>query len=309
MMNVQNECGLEFRKFNRFYTDVLGFLNEHIYDSPFSLTETRILFEIYNTTHCTAKNIQEKLDLDGGYVSRIIKKFEKEKIIYKEKCKDDGRNHLLHVTNHGEVIYRELEKKANLQVEYLLESLNHNQQQKLVDSMNTIQTILSHSFKEKEEEKSISIRSYYTSEDVKNMIEQQWLFYNQVHKWDRNFLSYLHETFNADIERIWIAEISGQFAGCIGLVNDAAKVGQLRWFLVNPSFHKKGVGTQLINSLIQYCKDHNYERIFLWTVSDMITARPLYKKFGFKIVEKQEEKSLWGSVLIEERWDLELENK
>ncbi|WP_124052245.1 bifunctional helix-turn-helix transcriptional regulator/GNAT family N-acetyltransferase [Priestia endophytica] len=309
MMDVQNECGLEFRKFNRFYTDVLGFLDEHIYDSPFSLTETRILFEIYNTTHCTAKNIQEKLNLDGGYVSRIIKKFEKEKMVYKEKCQNDGRNHLLHVTNHGEVIYRELEKKANLQVEYLLESLTHDQQQKLVDSMHTIQTILSHSFKEKEGEKSVSVRSYYTSEDIKNIIEQQWLFYNQVHKWDSSFLSYLHETFNTDIERIWIAEINGQFAGCIGLVNDTAKVGQLRWFLVNPSFHKKGVGTQLIKSLVEYCKEHNYKRIFLWTVSDMITARPLYKKFGFEIVEKQEEKSLWGSVLIEERWDLELENK
>ncbi len=149
MIDVQSKCGLEFRKFNRFYTDVLGFLNEHIYDSPFSLTETRILFEIYNTSNCTAKNIQERLDLDGGYVSRIIKKFEKEKMIYKQKCKDDGRNHLLYVTSHGELIYKELEKKANQQVEYILGSLDHDQQQKLVASMNTIQEILSTSFKEK----------------------------------------------------------------------------------------------------------------------------------------------------------------
>jgi len=137
MINVQSECGLEFRKFNRFYTDVLGFLNEHIYDSPFSLTETRILFEIYNTSNCMAKNIQEKLDLDGGYVSRIIKKFEKEKMVYKQKCKEDGRNHFLYVTEHGELIYKELEKKANQQVEYILKNLDHTQQQKLVASMNT----------------------------------------------------------------------------------------------------------------------------------------------------------------------------
>ena len=244
MINVQSNCGLEFRKFNRFYTDVLGFLNEHIYDSPFSLTETRILFEIYNTSNCTAKNIQERLDLDGGYVSRIVKKFEKEKMVYKQKCKDDGRNHLLYVTSHGEWIYKELEKKANQQVEHILGSLDHNQQQKLVASMNTLQEILSASFKEKDVE-AVSVRSYYTSDDINNMIEQQWLFYNQVHKWDNSFLSYLQETFNADIERIWIAEIKREFAGCIGLVNDSNKVGQLRWFLVNPSFHKKGIGSQL----------------------------------------------------------------
>ncbi|MCG0041038.1 GNAT family N-acetyltransferase, partial [Escherichia coli] len=83
---------------------------------------------------------------------------------------------------------------------------------------------------------AVSVRSYYTSDDINNMIEQQWLFYNQVHKWDNSFLSYLKETFNADIERIWIAEINREFAGCIGLVNDGNKVGQLRWFLVKPSF-------------------------------------------------------------------------
>ncbi|WDL87304.1 helix-turn-helix domain-containing GNAT family N-acetyltransferase [Priestia aryabhattai] len=308
MIDVQSECGLEFRKFNRFYTDILGFLNEHIYDSPFSLTETRILFEIYNTNNCTAKNIQERLDLDGGYVSRIIKKFEKEKMIYKQKCKDDGRNHLLYVTSHGELIYKELEKKANQQVEYILGSLDHDQQQKLLATMNTIQEILSTSFKEKGEE-AVSVRSYYTSDDINNMIEQQWLFYNQVYKWDNSFLSYLQETFNADIERIWIAEINREFAGCIGLVNDGNKVGQLRWFLVNPSFHKKGIGSQLINSLVQYCKELDYARLFLWTVSDMVTARLLYEKFGFKIKEVQEKKSLWGATLIEERWDLELRGK
>ncbi|MBU3569199.1 MarR family transcriptional regulator [Priestia aryabhattai] len=308
MIDVQSECGLEFRKFNRFYTDILGFLNEHIYDSPFSLTETRILFEIYNTNNCTAKNIQERLDLDGGYVSRIIKKFEIEKMIYKQKCKDDGRNHLLYVTSHGELIYKELEKKANQQVEYILGSLDHDQQQKLVATMNTIQEILSTSFKEKGEE-AVSVRSYYTSDDINNMIEQQWLFYNQVYKWDNSFLSYLQETFNADIERIWIAEINREFAGCIGLVNDGNKVGQLRWFLVNPSFHKKGIGSQLINSLVQYCKELDYARLFLWTVSDMVTARLLYEKFGFKIKEVQEKKSLWGATLIEERWDLELRGK
>nr|WP_026682108.1 helix-turn-helix domain-containing GNAT family N-acetyltransferase [Priestia megaterium] len=307
MNNEQNECGFELRKFNRFYTEILGFLNEHIYDSPFSLTETRILFEIYNTRNCTAKHIQEKLDLDGGYVSRIIKKFEMEKMIYKQKCKDDGRNYHLYVTNHGELIYKELEKKANQQVGYILEGLEDGQKRRLISSMNTIQEILSHSFQDKEE--AVTIRSYYTSEDIKNMIEQQWLFYSQVYKWDKSFLAYLHETFDSEIERIWIAESCGQFAGCIGLVNDGSETGQLRWFLVNPAFQKKGVGTQLIKSLVQYCKEHNFERIFLWTVSDMVTARPLYKKFGFEITEEKEEKSLWGSTLIEERWDLDLRTK
>ncbi|BFH15501.1 helix-turn-helix domain-containing GNAT family N-acetyltransferase [Paenibacillus melissococcoides] len=305
MTRKQEKFGTEFRTFNRFYTDVLGFLNEHIYDSPFSLTETRILYEIYTTPNCTAKYIQERLDLDGGYVSRIIKRFEKEKMIDKHKCKEDGRNHLLYVTDHGKLIYKELEKKANQQVGYILENLNLEEKQKLVSSMNRIQEILSDSAFVKKE-KSVSIRSYYTSEDVKNIIEQQWTYYHKVCKWDEGFLKYLYETFDAEIERIWIAERNRQFAGCIGLVNSGPRVGQLRWFLVKPVFQKQGVGSQLIHSIVDYCKNHNYERIFLWTVRDMLNARFLYQKFGFEMTEEQEEKTLWGTRLVEERWDLEL---
>lgn len=295
---------LAFRQFNRFYTDILGFLNEHIYDSPFSLTETRILYEIYNTADCTAKIIQERLDLDRGYVSRIVRKFEEEGFIYKQKCREDGRNHFLYVTASGESIYKSLEKKANQQVEYILERIDKEKQEKLVRSMETIQHILQHSFYDKES--PISIRDYYTSEDVKNIIEKQRLFYAESHGWDDTFLSYLYDTFKADIEKIWVAESGNQFAGCIGLVNDDEKTGQLRWFLVDPSFQRKGVGSRLIKALVQYCKENGYERIFLWTVRDMSTARPLYKKNGFEITEIHEEKPLWGSNLIEERWDLEL---
>lgn len=95
MKTRESSVGLKFRKFNRFYTNVLGFLNEHIYDSPFSLTETRILFEIYNTPNCTAKALQDKLGLDRGYVSRIVKQFEKEDLIYKQRSKDDARHHYI----------------------------------------------------------------------------------------------------------------------------------------------------------------------------------------------------------------------
>lgn len=120
----ESTAGLKFRKFNRFYTNVLGFLNEHIYDSPFSLTETRLLFEIYNTPNCTAKALQDKLGLDRGYVSRILKQFEKENLIYKQKSKDDARHHYIYVTETGKTIYKKLEEKANEQVELMLKEID-----------------------------------------------------------------------------------------------------------------------------------------------------------------------------------------
>ncbi|KIL30776.1 GNAT family N-acetyltransferase [Bacillus subtilis] len=304
MKTRESSVGLKFRKFNRFYTNVLGFLNEHIYDSPFSLTETRILFEIYNTPNCTAKALQDKLGLDRGYVSRIVKQFEKEDLIYKQRSKDDARHHYIFVTETGKTIYKKLEEKANEQVELMLKEINQKEQHRLAEAMAEIEEILSQSLSARTSE--ISIRDYFLSEDLQLLIEKQRQFYAEAHGWDDTFLAYLQETFDAKIEKIWIAERGGKFAGSVGLVKHDEKTVQLRWFLVDADFRGRGLGTQLLDHLVAYCQDMKFDRIFLWTVSTMAEARPLYKKFGFRISEVKQEASLWGQQLTEERWDLEL---
>ncbi|MDL5143886.1 bifunctional helix-turn-helix transcriptional regulator/GNAT family N-acetyltransferase [Bacillus atrophaeus] len=304
MEKYETAVGLKFRKFNRFYTNVLGFLNEHIYDSPFSLTETRILFEIYNTPNCTAKVIQDKLGLDRGYVSRILKQFEKEHLIYKEKSEEDARHHYIYVTESGRTIYKKLEAKANEQVELMLKEIDHQDRHKLAEAMAVIESILSQSLDP--EKSNISIRDYYISDDINVMIEKQRIFYTEAHGWDDTFLAYLHETFETEIERLWIAESGGKFAGCVGLAKHNEKTVQLRWFLVDSAFRNRGVGTQLLQQLVDYCHAKKFERVFLWTVSSMAEARPLYEKFGFRLSEVKEEAPLWGQRLTEERWDLEL---
>ncbi|MCT6515171.1 helix-turn-helix domain-containing GNAT family N-acetyltransferase [Bacillus subtilis] len=304
MKTRESSVGLKFRKFNRFYTNVLGFLNEHIYDSPFSLTETRILFEIYNTPNCTAKALQDKLGLDRGYVSRIVKQFEKEDLIYKQRSKDDARHHYIFVTETGKTIYKKLEEKANEQVELMLNEINQKEQHRLAEAMAKIEEILSQSLSARTSE--ISIRDYFLSEDLQLLIEKQRQFYAEAHGWDDTFLAYLQETFDAKIEKIWIAESGGKFAGSVGLVKHDEKTVQLRWFLVDADFRGRGLGTQLLEHLVAYCQDMKFDQIFLWTVSTMAEARPLYKKFGFRISEVKQEASLWGQQLTEERWDLEL---
>lgn len=295
----------EVRKFNRFYTNVLGLLNQQVYDSPFSLTETRILFEINSTSNCTAKLLQEELGLDRGYVSRMLKRFEEQNMIYKQKWEEDGRTYFIHLTEKGEKIYRDLENKADQQVKFLLRNLDIDKQQKLIDSMSTIKGILSEHIDQNES--VISIRDNYTAEDKKYLIiEKQRAFYTDNFGFDETFLDYLHETFDAEIEKVWIAEDNKEFAGCVGLVKENEKTAMLRWFIVESSIRGKGVGTQLVQTVLDYCKEQQYERVFLWTVSSLPIARRLYEKFGFKITETKEEKVLWGQRLVEERWDLEL---
>lgn len=170
--------------------------------------------------------------------------------------------------------------------------------------MAEIEEILSQSLSARTSE--ISIRDYFLSEDLQLLIEKQRQFYAEAHGWDDTFLAYLQETFDAKIEKIWIAESGGKFAGSVGLVKHDEKTVQLRWFLVDADFRGRGLGTQLLEHLVAYCQDMKFDQIFLWTVSTMAEARPLYKKFGFRISEVKQEASLWGQRLTEERWDLEL---
>lgn len=242
----------EVRKFNCFYTNVLGLLKQKVSDSPLSLTEIRILFEIKSKNNCTAKVLQEELGLDRGYVSRILKRFEEQNMIYKQKCEKDGRTCFIHLTETGEKIYQDLDNESNQQIEFLLRNIDINNQQKLIQAMKIIEMILSEPLDQKES--IISIREGHTAEDKELIIETQRAFYSDSCGFDETFLGYLYKTFDEKIEKIWIAEDNGEFAGCVGLIEETEKTAQLRWFIVEPSTCGKGVGTQLVRTLLDYCK-------------------------------------------------------
>ncbi|MGG4017964.1 helix-turn-helix domain-containing GNAT family N-acetyltransferase [Priestia megaterium] len=305
MTQLSSSSVSEVRKFNRFYTHVLGLLNQQVYDSSFSLTETRILFEINSTSNSTAKLLQEKLVLDGGYMSRILKRFEEQQIIYKQKGEEDGRTYFIHLTEKGKNIYHDLECKADQQIQFLLKNIEIDKQQKLIESMSTIEEILSEEINESKS--GISIKDDFSVEDKKDLIiEKQRAFYTDNYGFDETFLDYLNETFESETEKIWIAEDNGEFAGCVGLVRENEKTAILRWFIVEPSVRGKGIGSKLVQTLLDYCQEHQYKRVILWTISNLPVARRLYKKFGFEISETKKEELLWGQRLVEERWDLKL---
>ncbi|WYP27184.1 helix-turn-helix domain-containing GNAT family N-acetyltransferase [Alkalihalobacillus sp. FSL W8-0930] len=293
------------RRFNRFYLNYQSLLNQHVYDNTLTLTEIRMLFEIKDKNKCTAKVLQEKLQLDKGYVSRVLKSFENKNIIYKEKCENDSRVFFLHLTPVGHDMYQRLEVKTNQQVIQLFKHINLRDQQKLLESMVTIENILTK--QHHEIESVVAIRDHYTDDDKEKMIEKQRSFYADNCGFNEEFLKYLHSTFKVDIEKIWIAEVDGEFAGCIGLVKENDTIAQLRWFIVDTSVRGKGVGTKLVQTLLSYCRDMQYEKVSLETVSQLKTARNLYNKFGFEL-KKANQQYMWGQELVNEQWELELEN-
>ena len=141
-------CGMEnqlaeFRAFNRFYTSMLGLLDRHYLDSEFSLTEVRILYELHHARNgITAKELAELLQLDKGYLSRILQQLEKKLLVTKKKSLQDGRSAFLHLTDKGRSVFKPLELAARQQARELLGALPAKEVKQLLKSMTTIQTIL-----------------------------------------------------------------------------------------------------------------------------------------------------------------------
>jgi DNA-binding MarR family transcriptional regulator len=131
------------RDFNRFYTNVIGLVDRHVLHSPYSLSEARILYEIRHSENCTARTIKEMLNIDEGYLSRIIDRFISSGILKKKRSSTDGRAYLLSLTKKGEREFDKLNQASDVSVQRLIEKLSAQDLKELVSMMAGIQKILS----------------------------------------------------------------------------------------------------------------------------------------------------------------------
>jgi DNA-binding MarR family transcriptional regulator/GNAT superfamily N-acetyltransferase len=294
---------LAIRQFNRFYTNIIGLLDKHVYGSPLSLMEARILFEIATTKLCTATVLRERLDVDRGYMSRLLKHLETQEFIIKEKSAEDNRHQVLCLTESGERMFAQLTEKANQQVLTLLDNMPKSKQNELVGAMETIEKIISEYC---QSEASIVIRTEYTSEDIQKIIERHQVLYGEEQGFDLSFGDYVTTTFAADVQRIWIAEQDGRFVGCVGVVKADDETAQLRWLILEPEVRGLGLGKQLVQHVIDFCQEKGYKQVMLSTISKLQAARSLYRKLGFRPVKTQPAAMLWGQELEDECWELYL---
>ena len=295
----------QIRSFNRFYTSILGLIDKHILDSSFTLTEARILFEISNTYECTANILIEKLNIDPGHMSRILKRFESDGLLSREKSSIDGRTSLLYLTTKGKETFSNLVERSNSQIHKLIDHLREEEQKNLVDAMKYIEETL------KADTYTINIRTF-KSKDIDHIIDRHVELYKREYEFDNTFQDYVSKplydfakSHNKYKGNIWVAELNGEVVGSIAIVKVDNSTAQLRWFLTEPHIRGKGLGKRLMKTAMEFCKKENYKKVFLLTISDLKAARHLYESYGFELSEKIEH-HIWGQHLIEERWDMEL---
>ncbi|HYL74934.1 MAG TPA: helix-turn-helix domain-containing GNAT family N-acetyltransferase [Bryobacteraceae bacterium] len=296
------------RGFNRFYTKQIGLLRKGYLDSPFSLAEVRILYELAHSGHCTASDLSKQLDLDPGYLSRTLRSFEQGGLIARRQSKSDARQNFLSLTGKGRKAFAPLNKKSHNETSAMLGKLPLLEQKQLVEAMHTIERLLGGT---PQEQTSYRLRRHRPG-DIGWVIHRHGAIYKQEYGWDERFEALVAEiaakfinNYDARRERCWIAEKDGAIIGCIFLVRHTDKVAKLRLLLVEPSARGLGLGRRLVNECIRFARKAGYRKITLWTQSNLFAARHLYKEAGFRLVNEEPNES-FGFSLVSETWTLAL---
>jgi DNA-binding MarR family transcriptional regulator/GNAT superfamily N-acetyltransferase len=300
------------RGFNRFYTRAIGVLQEGWLDSGFSLTEARVLYELAHREKPTATDVRNSLELDAGYLSRILSAFEKRGLVERTPSPDDGRQSQLALTAKGHQQFAPLQARTIQQVSGMLDKLSENEQRQLVGAMQTIQKLLAPEEKPESAAKASYLLRPHQSGDMGWVVHRQGVLYAQEYGYDERFEALAAEIvakfiqhFDPKRERCWIAEKDGEIVGSVFVTAKSKTIAKLRLLYVEPAARGLGIGSRLVSECVRFARQAGYKKMVLWTQSELDAARHTYKQAGFRVVEKKRHHS-FSKNLVAETWQLSL---
>ena len=291
------------RAFSRFYTNLIGLMREGLLRSPYSLTEARAIFELAQRRSMDLADLRQLLELDAGYLSRILARFETDGLVTRESSKADRRRQIIRLTRQGRTVFKTLDTRSTEQIRTLLSRLSEEDQRRLVGAMKTIQGVV---------DRSPRPEPYVLRPpgpgDLGWVVQRHGVLYAEEYGWD--------ETFEALVARIvadyvdhrdprresaWIAEVDGEPVGCVFCVKKEEKTAQLRLLLVEPRARGMGIGSRLVNECMRFARRAGYKEMTLWTNDVLDDARRIYERAGFMLVETERHNS-FGHDLVGQNW-------
>ena len=294
------------RRFNRFYTGRVGALREGLLGSPYPLPQARLIYELGSRGSCAASELAAGLDLDAGYLSRLLQGLRRRGLLKARRSAEDARRSVLALTPKGRKAYALLDGRSRDEVKALLGGLTPARQSRLVHAMQAVQSILAD-----EKADQISLRGHRPG-DIGWVVQRHGALYAAEHGYDERFEALVAQIaarfiqrLDAERERCWIAEAGGEPLGCVFLVKKSRLVAQLRLLLVEPAARGRGLGARLVEECVAFARAKGYRRLVLWTQSDLYAARSIYRAKGFKLAKKEPHTN-FGRRLLGEYWSLEL---
>jgi len=296
------------RRFNRFYTRQIGVLTEGLLDSMFSLTEARVIYELAHHEQTTASALGDELDLDAGYLSRMLQSFKKHGLIDTQPSEADRRQRMLRLTQAGQDAFAMLNARSYRQIEAMLNQVPLEDQPRLIAAMRGIQDLLGARL----EQKVPYILRPHQPGDIGWVVYRHGVLYAAEYGWDEHFealvasvVAQFIQDYDPKRERCWIAEMNGEIVGSVFLVKQSDSVAKLRLLLVEPKARGLGIGTRLVGECIRLARQLGYTTLTLWTNSVLLAARHIYVQAGFQLVSAAPHHS-FGHDLVGEAWELAL---
>jgi DNA-binding MarR family transcriptional regulator/N-acetylglutamate synthase-like GNAT family acetyltransferase len=292
------------RRFSRFYTRRIGALREGLSQSRFSLTAARVLYELANRACPTAREIGAALDLDAGYLSRILQGFEREGLLTRAPTKSDRRQNVLALTDAGRAAFVPLDRAAREEVAALLTRLPDFGQADLVAAMTRIELLLGETASS-----AWSLRPP-SAGDIGWVVERHGALYAAEYGFDARFealvarvaAEFLAQNDPAR-ERCWIVMRGGVRVGSIFVVRKSDETAKLRLLLVEPEARGLGIGKALVAACIDFARAAGYRSMTLWTNDVLVAARGIYQAAGFKLVSSTPHRD-FGPAIVGEDWEL-----
>ena len=304
----ESEVG-RIRRFNRFYTQRIGVLDGLGTEIP--LSQTRLLFEIESQDAPASVDVAQALDLDPGYVSRSLAGLVRRGWVAKRRCEYDGRRQRLELTEAGRELHDRLTERANAEVGAMLGALDSEGRRRVLGAIDTLEMLLGESRND-----PCRIREHGPG-DLGWVLQRHGEFYRQTFALDAQFeamvaviVADFGRTQDPERERLWIADDRGQRVGSILLVDEGQTdeglaLARLRLFFVEPHTRGRGVGTQLMETLLDFARRRGYQQIVLSTLDVLHAARRIYERYGFQLTREIPHAD-WTLSVNEEEWRLDL---
>jgi DNA-binding MarR family transcriptional regulator/GNAT superfamily N-acetyltransferase len=291
------------RGFNRFYTNMIGLLRGKYLDTPYSLTESRILFELGQRDASEVTDLRRTVDIDAGYLSRILGRFESDGLITRQRSATDGRRQVIRLTGGGRSLVGGLDARSAAQTREMLAAVHDDDRRRLLDAMRVITEVLS----ESPRPRGYLLRAPQAG-DMGWVVQRHGALYAEEYGFDETFEALVArlvadyvDNRDPDREAAWIAEVDGTPAGCVFCVRKDDTTAQLRMLLVESWARGLGIGSRLVEEVLRFARRAGYSDITLWTNDVLGDARRIYQRAGFTLDDEARHRS-FGKDLVEQNW-------
>jgi DNA-binding MarR family transcriptional regulator/GNAT superfamily N-acetyltransferase len=295
------------RAFNRFYTRRLGMLGSGLLGTAHPLPQARILYELGQRPVTAVADLRRTLDLDAGYLSRLLAGLEAEGLLTRAQSATDARRQDVRLTDAGRAVFAELDHRSRAEIAGLLERLSDADQRRVLAAMH----VLEDAWDGAARPRAVTLREPRAG-DLGWVIQRHGALYHAEHGFDASFEAQMArivadfmERGDAARERAWIAEVAGEPAGSIFCMRRDDAVAQLRLLLVEPDARGIGVGGRLVQACLEFARRAGYGSVTLPTFSILEDARRIYQRAGFTLAAEEPHRS-FGRDLVGQTWTLAL---